>query len=61
MLFSDVTYYDIQALVDEELESEDKITVRAYIQTNISAQNYYAEICHQKYLLQKLWNHKNHN
>ena len=50
-----VTDYDIQALVDGELEWEEEKRVRAYISSNWQALQRYHELVDQKNLLKKWW------
>lgn len=58
MISGNITFYDIQAFVDQQLGDKEKTIVIDFIQKNWMAEQYYIQICHQKYLLQKLWNQK---
>lgn len=50
-----ITDYDIQALVDNELDWEDEKIVRHHISENQNAGDRYKELIHQKKLLKRLW------
>ncbi len=50
------TDYDLQALVDNELEYERAKNVRRYVQTDPVAAERYEELLQQKKLLQLWWN-----
>lgn len=53
--YPSVTDYDIQALVDNELQEQHQERVRLFIQTNPQARQRYQELCRQKEILQKWW------
>lgn len=50
-----VTDYDIQALIDGELEGDQKQHVLAHIENDKAARQRYEELSHQKRLLQEWW------
>lgn len=49
-----VTDYDIQALIDNELDWESEKRVRIHIECNAAARRYYEDLVHQKKML-RLW------
>lgn len=51
-----ITDYDIQALVDNELDSKETNYVLHYIAKEPSALNRYKELIEQKILLNRWWN-----
>ena len=54
-------YYDIQAFVDNELDPDDALRVRDYLETNPEAKRHYEELCRQKAKLKEWWGPKNEN
>lgn len=54
-----VTDYDIQALVDNELDDVTAKRVRAYLKENPRAQRYYDDLVEQKKLL-RAWDDSRH-
>lgn len=52
--FPPVTDYDIQALIDNELDWESEKRVRLHLEHNPHAKKYYDDLVHQKKLL-RLW------
>lgn len=50
-----ITDFDIQALVDNELEWEQEKSIRAYLEVTPEAKRRYEELCRQKRLLQEWW------
>ena len=58
MIINAVTDYDIQALVDDELEYEEAKKIRDYVERNPGAKKRYLELFAQKNIL-KMWWHSN--
>jgi anti-sigma factor RsiW len=56
--FPPVTDYDIQALIDNELDHESEKRVRLYLEQNETAKRYYEDLVRQKKLLQMWGEHK---
>ncbi len=54
-----ITDYDLQALVDNELSWEEEKRVRAYVVSNPDAQRRYKELCCQRNLLKDWWKDSN--
>lgn len=54
-----ITDYDIQALVDNELPWEEEKRIRAYITSNPDAHERYKELCRQRALLKDWWKKSN--
>lgn len=52
---NNITDYDIQALVDNELQHEDAKKVCAYIEKSAQAQKRYHELVEQKIMLKTWW------
>lgn len=52
--FPPVTDYDIQALIDNELDWESEKRIRTHLKHNPAAKRYYEDLMHQKRLL-RLW------
>jgi anti-sigma factor RsiW len=55
-----VSEFDIQALVDNELEWEEEKRIHAYLTENPTARKYYEEMLEQKNRLKKWWRGKEH-
>jgi len=57
-----VTDYDLQALVDNELDHEEEKRIRAYIEQDFSARKRYDELVKQKKAVMQWWqdSHKAH-
>lgn len=53
-----VTDFDIQALIDNELDGEDEKRIRAFIEKNEDAKRRYDELKEQKSLIQKWRNNR---
>ena len=53
-----VTDFDIQALIDNELDWEEEKRIRAFIEHNTCAKKRYDELKEQKALIQKWANNK---
>lgn len=56
-----VTDYDIQALVDNELEHEDAERVRQHIERSNNARQRYEQLLKQKALLMSWWTNGSKN
>lgn len=56
----DITYYDIQALIDNELEWEEEKRVREAVRYNSQFMKRYNELKNQKALMQFWWKRKTH-
>lgn len=50
-----ITDFDIQALVDNELHWEHEKMVLSFLETDSAAQKRYQELCKQKNLLKRWW------
>lgn len=53
-----VTDFDIQALVDGELDDREKERVERYIESHSDAQKRYKTLLEQKHMLQIWWQNK---
>ena len=54
-----ITDYDIQALVDNELSWEEEKRIRAHVVSNPDAHRRYKELCRQRNLLKDWWKDSN--
>jgi anti-sigma factor RsiW len=60
MDINDITDYDIQALVDNELDPKDAARVRTFIERNPEALKRYKALIHQKEVLSMWWKQSRH-
>jgi len=57
-IMTDINDYDIQALIDNELDWEDEKSIRAAIKEDATYTKRYEELKSQKTLLQNWWKKK---
>lgn len=60
MQHNNLTKYDVQALVDDELPWEDAKIVKRALESNAELTEYYEKLRYQKQLLQDWWSQSKH-